>query len=50
LVADILQRVRDMKDGIDSALTQTQTCDQSCSDLAGRSAALHQEVSRFRTA
>ena len=50
LVGDILQRVHGMKDGIDSALADTRTCDESCVGLAGRTAALHQEVSRFRTA
>ena len=50
LTGDIGQRVHGMKDGIDSALAHTRSCDESCTDLASRSAALHSEVSRFRTA
>ncbi len=50
LVDDILRRTQGMADGIDNALAQTRACDESCAGLASRSATLHREVSRFRTA
>ena len=49
VASEIDRRIGDIESGISSALTHTQSCDQSCHNLAEQSSLLHQEVSRFRT-
>jgi methyl-accepting chemotaxis protein len=46
----IASRAGGIADSIDLTLEQTMSCDSACTGLAGQSARLHAEVSRFRVA
>ncbi len=48
VVNEICRQVGDIDNGIESALALTDSAEKSCGHLAGQSATLHGEVSRFR--
>jgi methyl-accepting chemotaxis protein len=50
VVGDIVGRADRIAASIDDTLGQTAACDKSCVGLAGQSARLYAEVSRFRVA
>jgi methyl-accepting chemotaxis protein len=50
VVTGIAGRAVGIADSIDLTLQQTTSCDGACAGLAGQSARLHEEVSRFRVA